>query len=110
MKKHEFLGLMKFPMEWESLGMYPEDLFASQVGRYKPGHEEGSEHDRNGAFHWWLRQDPSRDQLERLLRLTFLDPDTALGEDVRTYIRKSSEYDAQLAKLEAELMESSKAV
>ena len=104
MTKSEFMKLMRYPAEWETFGMYPDDLFQSQKSRYQVGHEEGSEHDRNGAFHWWLRRRPNKDQLEKLLRLTFLDPDAALGEDVRGYIRKTPAFDNDLAKLEAKLL------
>lgn len=104
MTKMEFLKLMKFPTEWETFGMYPDDLFQSQVSRYEVGHEEGSEHDRNGAFHWWLRRELNREQLEKLLRLTILDPDVALGADVRTYIRKAAAFDSELAMLESKLL------
>jgi hypothetical protein len=101
--KAEFLKLMNFPTEWDRFSMYPDELFQSQVTRYQVGHEEASEHDRNGAFHWWLRRGPDRDQLEKLLRLTFLDPDPALGADVRDYIRRNAAFDSQLAALESQL-------
>jgi hypothetical protein len=86
MTKAEFLQLMRFPPEWEALGMYPQELFELQAGRYEPGHERGSEHDRNGAFHWWLRRGPSRREVENLRRLASVDPDRALGEDMRRYL------------------------
>lgn len=104
MTKAEFLRLMRFPSEWDTFGMYPDDLFQSQMSNYQVGHEEGSEHDRNGAFHWWLRRDLRKEQLEKLLRLTVLDPDPALGADVRTYIRKAPAFDNELAVLESTLL------
>lgn len=103
MTKAEFLKLMRFPPQWQELGMYPDELFEWQVSRYQPGHEEGSEHDRNGAFHWWLRSSPSEDALEKLLRLAFLDSDHALRDDVRGYIRKAESFNDRLATLDAEL-------
>ncbi len=72
MTKDEFLQLMRFPYEWHSLGMYPQELFDVQVARYEQGDERGSEHDRNGAFHWWLRKGPKRHQVELLRRLATL--------------------------------------
>lgn len=86
MTKDEFLILMRFPVQWKEWGMYPDELFESQVGRYLPGHELGSEHDRNEAFHWWIRKGLSHDQYEKLARLTYLDPDEGLGADVRTHL------------------------
>ena len=91
MTKREFLKLMNFPEEWISLGMYPDELFQWQLSGYRVGHEDASEHDRNGAFHWWLRRNPTRDQLEQLLRLAVLDPDAHLSADVRRHIRQATE-------------------
>ena len=87
MTKAEFLQLMRFPPEWEALGMYPQELFEFQAGRYEPGHERGSEHDRNGVFHWLLRRCPSSREAENLRRLASADPDRALGEDMLRYLR-----------------------
>ena len=86
MTKDEFLQLMRFPIEWDSLGMYPQELFEAQVARYEPGDERGSEHDRNGAFHWWLRKGLTKHQVELLRRLSHLDPDPLLGQDMRRYL------------------------
>jgi hypothetical protein len=104
MTKIDFMKLMSFPEAWDSMGMYPDELFEGQLSGYQPGDEDASEHDRNGAFHWWLRRNPTRDRLERLLKLSVLDPDAHLGADVRRYIRKAPAFDAQLLKLEAELL------
>lgn len=103
MTKLDFLQLMCFPVEWITLEMYPDELFQWQLAGYQPGHEEGAEHDRNGAFHWWLRRPPTKIELEKLLRLAALDLDPLLGEDLRQYIRKASAFDEQLAVLDREL-------
>jgi hypothetical protein len=108
MTKAQFLKLMQFPIEWTSFEMYPDELFQWQLATYEPGHEAGSEHDRNGAFHWWLRRTPNRDQLQKLLRLAALDPDPLLGTDLRNYIRKAAAYDDRIARLELELFGSRK--
>lgn len=92
MTRAEFLKLMRFPKEWDTWGMYPDELFQAQVQLYKPGDERGAEHDRNGAFHWWLKRDPSKEQLLNLARLTGLDDDQLMAEDVRRYIRKAKQY------------------
>lgn len=96
---------MKFPSEWVTLGMYPDELFQLQRSGYKRGHEEGAEHDRNDAFHWWLGRSPSKSDLEKLLRLAALDPDQALGGDVRNYLREAVAFDADVAALEKQLFE-----
>jgi hypothetical protein len=103
MTKDRFLKIMQFPSEWLSFGMYPDDLAEWQLAGYEPGHEDASECDRNGAFHWWLRRSPTKVELEKLLRLAALDPDRLLGNDVREYIRRSPLFDEQLASLEPNL-------
>ena len=101
--KLEFMKLLRFPSEWVTFGMYPDELFQWQFSGYEPGHEGAAEQDRNGAFHWWLRKPPTKAELENLLRLAALDPDPALGADLRQYIRKASAFDELLAALEQEL-------
>jgi hypothetical protein len=95
--------LMRFPDEWVTFDMYPDELFHWQLAGYEPGHEDGAEHDRNGAFHWWLRRRPTRSQLKNLLRLAALDPDRLLGDDLRKYIAKADAFDEELAKLDSKL-------
>ena len=96
MTKNEFLKLMNFPAEWELWEMYPDELYETQISRYRSGHEDGSEHDRNGAFHWWIRKNPNSDQLRKLLKLTYLDPDIHMAEDVRERLRRVENYIKEL--------------
>ncbi len=84
--KSAFLELMHFPKEWLEFGLYPDELFIGQVDNYILGDEDGSEHYRNGAFHWWLKRNPTREQLSNLVQLTFLDRDSLMATDVRDYI------------------------
>lgn len=90
--KEEFLKLMRFPQEWLAWGMYPDQLFEIQVAGYEPGNERGSEHDRYGAVHWWIHQDPSADELIKLFRLMLLDPDQVMAEDARKHLRSCRNY------------------
>lgn len=87
----EYLKLMSFPKEWIEWGMLPDDLRMLMLSSYEPGHENGSEHDRNGAFHWWLKKSPppTSEELIKLAKLSFLDPDGLMAADVRRYIKKS---------------------
>lgn len=103
MTKLELMKHLRFPLEWMTFGMYPDELFKWQLSGYEPGLKSATEHDRNGAFHWWLRKPPSRVELEKLLRLAALDPDPILGNDLRQYIRKASAFDDVLAALDNEL-------
>lgn len=105
MTKFEFLRLMRFPKEWLELEMYPDELFEWQVSGYEPGHEDGAEHDRNGAFHWWLKKPPSKIELQNLLRLAALDPDTFVANDICRYIRLSPAYCEEFVELEHKLFQ-----
>ena len=70
-------------MAW---GMIPDELAVIQVDGYQPGHEDASEHDRHGAFQWWIKRDPDADVLVKLVRLSWLDPDPLMGRSVRRCI------------------------
>jgi len=105
MTKQAFLKLMNFPPEWLEWDMYPDELFEPQLKMYKRGDERGSEHDRNGAFHWWLktnpkpalgRKAPTKEQLKRLIKLTYLDPDKDMAASVRKYISRAENCDQEL--------------
>lgn len=96
MDRSEFLKLMQFPLQWETLEMYPEALAYIQLKSYEPGHEEAPEHDRCGAFHWWLRQVPAESELMKLMFLASIDPDHLMGEDIRKYIQKSENYSSMV--------------
>jgi len=82
----QWLELMRFPPQWSDWGMIPEELARIQVANYEDGHEAGAEHDRHGAFQWWLRQSPSSETLTKLARLSWLDPDPLMGAYVRERI------------------------
>ena len=96
MTHREWLALMKFPREWTEWGLLPDALIAIQLSGYRPGHEEASEHNRHGAFQWWLRQNPPKSVLLKLARLTWLDPDPLMAQYVRDSIASKAEVDAEL--------------
>ncbi|GAA6142611.1 hypothetical protein [Hydrogenophaga sp. 5NK40-0174] len=83
MTEEEFVQLMRYPEEWVLWGMLPEEVIHVQMGEYEPGSEAASEHYRNGAFHYWLRQEPDKGVLIQLVRLSFLDPDQRMAEWLR---------------------------
>jgi hypothetical protein len=80
---------MRFPEEWIQLGMYPDELANIQISGYESGHENASEHDRCGAFHWWLKREPSEENLKKLMFLASIDPESLMGYDIKSYIQKS---------------------
>jgi hypothetical protein len=91
MDKSEFLKRMAFPAEWAEWDMYPDNLWEKQLHMYLDGDERGAEHDRNGAFHWWLKQNITADQLKKLALLTFKDPDPIMAADVRKHIESRND-------------------
>ena len=96
----EYLSLMQFPEEWRTLNMIPDDEWLSEAVRlYRPGHEDGSEHDRYGAFQFWLRRYPSKDQLMNLVKLSFLDPDPPMASAVRNDVSESPNCDGDVIAL-----------
>lgn len=99
MTKAEFLKLMSYPAEWLEWNMYPDELWEKQFQLYQKGDERGSEHDRNGAFHWWLKQDIASDQLQKLILLTFKDPDPIMAADVRRHIEARRDLPKQVREL-----------
>lgn len=86
MTREDYFRLMRFPKEWEALDLMPVCLVDQLMGMYKPGHEDSSEQDRNGVFHWWLKQSPDKEVLMKLVNLSFLDPDQIMATDVRGHI------------------------
>ena len=96
MSKSEFLKLMGYPIEWLEWDMYPDDLFSKQLELYRAGDEQGSEHDRNGAFHWWLKRKLSLSQWKSLVLLTFKDPDPVMAADVRKHIQHRSDLPSEV--------------
>lgn len=84
---------MEFPLEWKEWNMLPpKEILSELITLYKPGMENASEHDRNGVFHWWLKRNPSEEQLILLVKLAKLDPDQLMAQDVIGYIKNSANF------------------
>lgn len=96
MDKAEFMKVMQIPEEWEIFGMYPKDLFDFQMIYFEPEHIEVAEHDRQCMFHWWLKREPSEEELRKLVELSFLEPDQRMAEYARSYIRLAENYTPQI--------------
>ncbi|ALG68212.1 hypothetical protein [Beggiatoa leptomitoformis] len=86
--KAYFVKMMRFPNEWVTWGMYPNELFKIQLIDYEPGSESASEHYRYGAFQWWLHQKLTLDTIRKYVDLTHLDPDPLMGESARRDLEK----------------------
>jgi len=97
MTRSEWLALMKFPTEWSEWELLPEELLAAQIQGYEPGHENATEHDRHGAFQWWLKREPPEAVLVQLAQLSWLDPDPSMGGYVRECIAKARAFSPAVA-------------
>jgi len=96
MELRRYLELMEFPAEWEAWDMLPRAFVNEQSASYAPGHEEASEHDRNGVFQWWLRQNAPAETLVKLVELSWLDPDQVMAESVRESIARQPNFDNEV--------------
>ena len=83
MTKEEFVKLMNYPKEWLEWDMLPDEVLENQLSEYEPGHENSSEHYRNGAFQFWLRGEANEEQLIKLVKLSKLDPDEIMCRYIR---------------------------
>jgi hypothetical protein len=93
MEIERYLQIMNVPPQWNEWRMLPDEEYLQALIRsYETGMENASEHDRNGMFHWWLKKDPNEEQLVNLAKLTLLDPDQLMANDVREHIRRASSY------------------
>ena len=86
--KNKLAEVLHFPKEWLTWKMYPESLFLEHRKQFQPGNESDSENERNETFHYWLSRELTEDQFTKLIKLSFLDPDPTMAEDVRDHIRK----------------------
>jgi hypothetical protein len=86
--KNKLTEVLHFPNEWLKWKMYPDSLFLEHRKQFQPGNESDSENERNEAFHHWLSRELTEDQLLKLVKLSQLDPDPNMAEDIRGHIRK----------------------
>ncbi len=80
--KTRFLKDYGFPPEWETWGLYPNELFEGQLRATADDEKpHPDEHLRYGAFTWWLRRhrELSEENLIQLCRLAALDPDPGMS-------------------------------
>lgn len=97
MNRDTYIELMKFPPEWIEWEMLPVESIRQMIETYEPGMENASEHDRHGAFQWWLKGHPTATQLVTLARLSWLDPDEGMAGYVRECIAQLPELSADVA-------------
>ncbi len=86
--KNRLAELLHFPKEWLAWGLYPDEMFLAHRKLFQPGNESDSENERNETFHYWLSRELTEDQFIKLVKLSFLDPDPIMAENIRDHIRK----------------------
>ena len=85
--KNRLAEILEFPTEWLEWDMYPEELFLEHRKKFMPGNESDAENERNEVFHYWLSRELTEDQLLRLVKLSQLDPDLLMAEDIQNHIK-----------------------
>ena len=86
--KPRLAKLLEFPKEWLAWKMYPEEIFLAHRKLFLPGNESDSENERNETFHYWLSRELSEDQFLKLVKLSQLDPDPLMAENIQAHIKK----------------------
>jgi len=86
--KNKLAEILHFPKEWLAWKMYPDKMFLAHRKQFQPGNESDSENERNETFHHWLSRELTEDQFTKLIKLSFLDPDPLMAENIRDHIRK----------------------
>ena len=91
--------LLEFPQEWLAWEMYPDEIFFEHRKQFLPGNESDAENERNEAFHYWLSRDLSEDQFLKLVKLSRLDPDPLMAENIQAHIQKHKNCPLKVKKL-----------
>ncbi len=97
--KSKLAELLHFPKEWLEWQMYPDEMFLTHRREFQPGDEAGSENNRNRTFHYWLSSELTEEQLIKLVKLSHLDPDPLMADNVRNHIKKHKNYPPTVKKL-----------
>jgi hypothetical protein len=97
--KSKLAELLHFPKEWLEWKMYPDEVFLEHRREFQPGDEAGSELNRNGVFHYWLSKNLTEDQIIKLIKLSQLDPDPSMADDVRRHIQKHKNCTPKIKKM-----------
>lgn len=100
MTQAEFLKLMRYPREWLEWEMLPDELISGQMAEYEAGSSRAPEGYRSAAFHFWLRANPSKDILLKLIRLSYLDPEPLMSYCLRKdHIANAENVDEDVAQV-----------
>ncbi len=86
--KSKLAELLHFPKEWLEGRMYPDEVFLAHRKEFQPGDEASSENNRNRVFHYWLSRVLTEEQLIKLVKLSLLDPDPFMAENIQAHIKK----------------------
>jgi len=97
--KNTLAELLHFPREWLAWKMYPDEMFLAHRKLFQPGNESDSENERNETFHYWLSRELSEDQFLKLVKLSLLDPDPLMAENIQAHIKKHKNCPPKVKKL-----------
>lgn len=97
--KSKLAEILHFPKEWLEWKMYPDEMFLAHRKQFQPGNESDCENERNETFHHWLSRELTEDQLLKLVKLSQLDPDPLMAENIRTHISKHKNCTPNVKKL-----------
>lgn len=97
--KNKLAEVLHFPKEWLKWKMYPESIFFDHRKRFQPGNESDSENERSETFHHWLSRELTEDQLLKLVKLSQLDPDPMMAENIQAHISKHKNCTPKVKKL-----------
>jgi hypothetical protein len=97
--KNKLAEILHFPKEWLEWKMYPDSLFFDHRKQFQPGNESDSENERSETFHHWLSRELTEDQIIKLIKLSQLDPDPMMVENIQSHIRKHKNCTPKVKKL-----------
>jgi hypothetical protein len=97
--KPKLAELLDFPKEWLAWKMYPDEIFIVHRKLFQPGNESDSENERNEAFHFWLSRELTEHQIHKLIKLSQLDPDPLMAENIQSHINKHKNCTPKIKKL-----------
>jgi len=97
--KNKLAEILHFPKEWLEWKMYPDSLFFDHRKQFQPGNESDSENERSETFHHWLSRELTEDQIIKLIKLSQLDPDPMMVENIQSHITKHKNCTPKVKKL-----------
>ncbi|MDH3257376.1 MAG: hypothetical protein OEM27_07145 [Nitrospinota bacterium] len=99
LSKVRLAELLHFPKAWLTWEMYPDEMFLEHRQLFQLGNESDSENERSETFHYWLSRELTEDQLLKLVKLSQLDPEPLMAENIQAHIKKHKNCTPNIKKL-----------